>query len=422
MSEFKFLIRFGVHKDREAIRSLRGSISGMVIPAHILCYSTNATIAAISYIQKDYYIDPMTYLYADQNIKEYVVLNTETKRNSFKPSIAKLTESYGLTALFDGRGFSPLIPEDFTDEFIATFCQKNIDLQTNKIDTDKAGAYKKYSDLLKKVGENHVVEEMETAHTPAAIIPPYFFIGNVESVWVGINLRLAQKTKELLVGTELPVMPVILTDASTLKAELLSFYTDFKDLFLWMDDFGQKQTISVPQEAEYKNAANFIRSASAQNFKIIDLRGTYFSVLLGKLGLKGLCNGVFYGETKARMSSVGGVPPVRYYLRKLHEFYGIAEATQLLKKYPELLDKDCSKCMSLINGSVDDIFHLNSQPQLAQAHFVYSREAEIEDMENNDLAILSKELSDTFDKYARLPSSITTKNVDYLRIWKDSIN
>ena len=48
ISNLKFLIRFGVHRDRETIKDLEGSISGVVIPAHILCYSTNATIAAIS--------------------------------------------------------------------------------------------------------------------------------------------------------------------------------------------------------------------------------------------------------------------------------------------------------------------------------------------------------------------------------------
>src|SRR3989344_3947951 len=210
MNDYKFLIRFGVHKDREAIRSLRDSISGMVVPAHILCYSTNATIAAISYIQREYYIDPMTYLYAGADIKDYVVFDEKTKKNHFKPSITKLTDSYGLTAFFEGRNFSHLTPSDFTDDFIAELCQKNIDLQTQKVDAKKAEAYQKYSELLKKVGENHAVEEMEAKHIPAAILPPYFFIEKADSEWLEVNKKLAEKTKEL---TQLPVMPVILTKA-----------------------------------------------------------------------------------------------------------------------------------------------------------------------------------------------------------------
>lgn len=420
MKDFKFLIRFGVHKDRETIRSLSGSISGMIIPAHILCYSTNATIAAISYIQKrEYYIDPMTYLYADSNIRDYVVLDEKTKKNRFKPSIAKLTESYGLTTFFEGRGFSQLAPSDFTDDFILELCKKNIELQTNKVDTEKVGAYQKYAELLKRVGENHIVEEIQALHTPAAIIPPYFFIKKKDSKWIEINKKLAEKTKE---NTSLPVMPIILTEAGILDKDLLETFKDFKNLFLWADDFEQKQTITQPQEAEFKNLASFIRNAESKGFKIINMRGTYFSILLGKLGLRGFSNGVFYGESKARKAAIGGIPPVRYYIRKLHEFFGIAEAIRLLKQYPELLDKECANCLNLIQGNVDNILLFDSHPQLAQAHFIYAREEEIKGVEKEGLETLVKELTDAYSKYKNLPTSITTKNTEYLRVWKDALS
>lgn len=419
MNNFKFLIRFGVHKDRETIKSLGSSISGMIIPAHILCYSANATIAAISYIQKEYYIDPMTFLYADPNIRDYVVLDEKTKKDRFKPSIAKLTDSYGLTALFEGKKFARLVPSDFTDNFILELCKKNIELQTKKVDTEKAGAYKKYADLLKKVGENHVIEEMETTHTPAAIVPPYFFIDKYDGEWAEINKKLAEKTKE---NTALPVMPVILTKAGLLHKDLLKKFENFKNLFLWVDDFEQKQAIDQSQESEFKNVANFIREANAEGFKVINTRGSYFSILLGKLGLEGFCNGVFYGESKARKAQIGGVPPVRYYIRKLHEFFGIAESIGLLKQYPELLDRDCNKCLDLIRGNIDNIFLFDSQHVLAQAHFIYAREAEINDAKNKDLNVLLQELSNTYDKYKNLPNSITTKDVEYLRIWKNALS
>lgn len=419
MNNFKFLIRFGVHKDREIIKNLSGSISGMIIPAHILCFSTNATIAAISYIKKEYYIDPMTFLYADPNIREYVVLDEKTKRNRFKSSIAKLTDNYGLTKLFEGKKFASLTPSDFTDHFILELCKKNIELQTRKVDIEKAKAYKKYADLLKKVGEKHIVKEMETTHRPAAIVPPYFFIDEYNGKWAEINKELAEKTKE---NTELPVMPVILTKAGLLHKDLLKKFENFKNLFLWLDNFGQKQTINQSQESEFKNVADFIKEANAQGFKIINTRGSYFSVLLSKLGLRGFCNGVFYGESKSRRARVGkGGPPARYYIRKLHEFFGIAESIKLLKQYPELLDKGCTKCLDLIKGNTDNIFLFDSQHALAQAHFIYAREKEINDAKNKDLDTLLQELSDSYNKYKVMPSSITTKNVEYLRIWKDAL-
>src|SRR5687768_13595111 len=116
MNTFDFFIRFGVHKDREVIKSLRDSISGIIIPAHILCYSTNATIAAISYIRRGFFIDPMTFVYASPDIRDYVVQDKTTHRDKFKPSIAKLTDHYGLTTIFENNQYRPLRPQDLQAE------------------------------------------------------------------------------------------------------------------------------------------------------------------------------------------------------------------------------------------------------------------------------------------------------------------
>ena len=75
----------------------------------------------------------------------------------------------------------------------------------------------------------------------------------------------------------------------------------------------------------------------------------------------------------------------------------------------------------MIQGNVDNIFRFDSRPQLAQAHFIYAREAEIKDAKTKNLAVLLEELSKTHKKYKILPSSITTKNVEYLRVWEDSL-
>ena len=46
MSDFKFFIRFGVHKDRDVIKELMGSIDGVCVPAHMFSYSPEATVYA----------------------------------------------------------------------------------------------------------------------------------------------------------------------------------------------------------------------------------------------------------------------------------------------------------------------------------------------------------------------------------------
>jgi hypothetical protein len=214
MNDFEFFIRFGVHKDRETLKSLRGSMAGLVVPAHILCHSTNATIAAISYINKSFYIDPMTFLYAGSDIKDYVVKDKETNTDKFKPSIAKLTDDYGLTETFQSNGYTALQPDNFTEEFINNFCDKNLKLQLKKVDESKEGAYKKYGDLLSKIGENHIVQEMQTTHTPKGIVPPYFYFASLTDPWLDVNLKLAKSTKEKS-GQDL-VTPLVFTNSATL--------------------------------------------------------------------------------------------------------------------------------------------------------------------------------------------------------------
>lgn len=420
MKDFKFYIRFGVHKDRGVIKSLRDSISGMFIPAHILCYSTNATIAAIKYINKGYYIDPMTYIYAD-GIQAYVVPDIKGSQDKkFKPSIAKLTDNFGLAEFFKNNNFEALTPKDILDNdlFAEEFCKKNIELQMNKIEDEKKGAYKKYADLLRAEGEDEIAQEIENALSPEAIIPPYFYFDSMSDEWLKVNLKLADMTRQ---NSKLPVVPIIFTLPNVLCEEILDLFKDYNKIFVWADDLEQKQSIGSSQQSGLEKFADFIKSAKEKKVEVINMYGSYFSILLSKIGLAGMCNGIFYGEYKSRKTKGGGIPPSRYYIRKLHEFYAIPEATTLLRKYPELLDIECDNCMNLIGGNIENIFSFDADHSLAQSHFVYSREREINNASENKLVDLLNDMDDKYLLYGdKIPDeNITKKNIEYLKIWKE---
>ncbi len=419
MSDFKFYIRYGVHKDREVIKCLRDSISGIAVPAHILCYSPDATIAALSYVNKVYFIDPMTFLFAEsKKIQEYVVLDKKTQKNTFKPSIRKLADSYGILNFFENNGFAPLNVSDFTQEFSESFCKKNIDLQSQKFDEGKVNAYKKYEELLRKVGEEHMANEMKTVHSPQAIIPPYFYLESLDSGWLDVNLKLAQITAE---NTTLPVVPLIFAHPSLINEKLLDKYAGYSEIFIWVDDLEKKNSLSVKELSAF---ASFVNLAKDRGIKITNLYGSYFSVLLSKLGLAGMCNGVFYGESKGKGSKVGGVPQARYYIRILHEFFPIPSTIALLKQFPDLLDKDCDECMKIIKGNIENIFEFTNDHALAQTHFVLSRSKEIRDAEEKELSTLLQELGQAYEKYQQRGAEfeeITDKGIQYLHYWKDAI-
>lgn len=427
MNNFKFLIRFGVHKDREVLNNLRNYIDGIIVPAHILCYTTNATIAAISYIQKEYYVDPMTYIFSsDNNIKDYIVVDEKTSTTKFKPSITKLTDEYGLTNIFQKNNYSALKPDDFDDDLYGSLCANSLNLQLRKVDDEKGKAFDKYSELLKSVGEEYLAQEAENNHQPAFIIPPYFYFKDLNDPWLDINLKLAKTISEKN-ETSIEVAPVIFTNVNNLSPELLEKYKEYKNVFIWVDNFEQKRDITITNSKidEYKKFAEFVKDSKEKEIRLINLYGSYYSILLGKLGLGGICNGIFYGEAKGRKSAVGGIPQARYYIRDLHEFFGLPEAVPMLKRYKNLIDKDCEDCFKLIDGDPDNITKFLADHSLAQRHFIYSRRAEIDKVKTDKITPLVDQLFSAYNTYNNdfndKDDSPTNKSIEFLNTWYSAL-
>jgi hypothetical protein len=292
------------------------------------------------------------------------------------------------------------------------FAQKSLDLQCKKVDEKKQGAYAKYTELLKKVGENHIVNELNALHEPKAVIPPYFFFDKNDSDWVGVNIAFANKVKSL---TEKPITPIVPTTIGCLNDSLLTSYNNYKELFLWVNDLDERDS-TLENLQKY---ANFVKLATSKGFKIRNLYGSYFSILLGKVGLAGIGNGIFYGEHKGVRSKVGGVPIARYYVRKFHQFFTLPEAIPLLTKYPELLDKDCPEAMEIISGDPRNIIQLEKDHPKAQAHFIHCRKKEITTTASTELADILVDMKTTHSTYKTEFDSklIVNRNLDYLDHW-----
>lgn len=424
MSEPKLYIRYGVHKDREVLREMKGQIDGLVIPSHIFAYSSKATIAAISYIEKPFFFDPMTYLLADEVIADYVTEDKKTKNRGFKPSIARLVSEYGLLELFEQRDYKQLEPNDFTSDFIEELCRKNLALQLNKINTDKEKVIKKYLDLLSEIGEDFAEQFLDYSQSPEFITPPYFYFDSTKKEWHNINLKLSEKTKELASGFE--VVPILCTTTDNLSQDLINDYRNFNKLIVWVNDLVERSNHSNGVSAKnyhlrLANLAKFVQSASSHDKQIINFYGTYYSVILSKLGLHGLCHGIFYGESKNFKAAVGGIPPSRYYIRKVHGFYSINEAIQLIKNYPDLLDKECDKCIEVASRDVDKILLYDKNHDLAQKHFLYARQLELDFVRRNTLNQIIEDLNRAYSEFGPLDSTITNKPIDYLADWSKAL-
>ena len=422
MSDFKFFIRFGVHKDRDVIKELMGSIDGVCVPAHIFSYSPEPTVYAALTMNKNYFIDPMTYLYSDQDIEDYVTTEEEGGRQ-FKPSVRKLTTDYQLLDFFKQRDFKKLEAVDMTENMIDEWVARNLFVQLEKIKENKESTIKRYTKILQDMGLEF--PPVVASNEPTFIVPPYFHFSSVSDPWFDINIQFAKRTREKQPNDS--IFPIVLTNSGSRNKDLIIRYKNegFKMLLVWVDDLNEKEVGgNGTQIGKLISFANFIGMANEEGVKIINLYGSYYSVLLGKIGLGGMCNGIFYGEYKSRKSKVGGGPQSRYYVRKLHDFIGLVPAISLLqdKKGSELLDTETPECMKLINGNPKNIFLFDSDHSLAQRHFVFSRRKELKNASIKTLHELLVEIDHVVKEYTEVVSKASgTKKLDYLVSWRDAL-
>ncbi len=418
MSKERMFIRFGVHKDREVLKQLRDSFAGVVIPAHILAHSSDATRAAVDYIDRQYFIDPMTYIFTSENIASYITQNKKDDGIKFKMSIEKLTADYGLFELFQERNYEPLTPQDFTEEFIESLCTASKNFQCTKLNGQAESAYKKYADILAKVDpESFKLID----HQPIFIVPPYFYSGEIDDEWHKINLALAQKTRSLCDDKQ-QVAPVILTVAKNLTIDLLNSYADFDRLIIWITDLDEsKASTDQEQVKRLRQLREFVEAATEKDKEVTNLYGSYYSALLTKLGLKAFCNGIFYGEYKDYRSKVGGgAPPARFYISALHRFYLVPVALSILQDDPALFDLEPDASKNMLGHSYEQIAGMLTDQTLAQKHFLYAREQELTQIHSKDLAALLDDLGSNFNEHGAYDDSIQKEKPKQLLAWGEA--
>jgi len=390
MSNLDFYIRFGVHKEREILNEMKGYISGLCIPCHILSYTQDPTIAAIKYVEKPYFIDPMTYIYATHDFPKYLAKKESEdgkKQIKFKPSIQKLTIDLNLVDHFESNSYTPLTPATFTDDFTNSLAKSSVDLQLSKANNGKESAYKRYSALLNIAEGKEMNDQISADISPKFVVSPYFYFKNALDPWFQVNIRLYNSAKVQAEGFN--TVPFIMTDTEALTKSLIDSY-DSEVILLWLTDFDPKSASGADKQIEkLTKLKEFIEYAASENKKIIDVYGSYYSIVLAKTGgMAGICNGVLHGESKSKDATIGGgAPPVRYYVRKLHSFLSVLNATSVLRS-PEgqsLLDTECKECVSLIDNEVANLDRFEDNPYLAQKHFIHARICEIDFVENHEL-------------------------------------
>jgi hypothetical protein len=415
MSKDSLFIRFGLHKDRETLKLTKELYCGIVVPAHILSYSPDATIAAINHIDTDYFIDPMTYVFTAETIRYYLtqVPDKEKKNKSlgFKPSIKKMAINYGILSKFEEKNFTALTEAE-AEVLLPELAKNSVDLQMTKVDSGFAAALKKYSEILKLPQKNQA---------PTFITTPYFFFDDSKSAgWLDVNIKYANATKQIVkaLDTELEVIPILLAPSKMFTQSLLSKFSGFRSLIIWPSDIDESSPVAGGGEAKLRTIRKFVELAKQNQIKVLSLYGSYFSICMNKLGVEAVANGIFYGEHKNYKAKVGGGGPVsRYYINRLHKFFTIPVAIRLLQQYPGLLEYEPEATLALIKNDASNIADFDDKPALAQEHFLESRRLEYAYVKNHTLEEIVADIKSAHAEYAPLPTTIIEEDLSYLNVW-----
>lgn len=399
--------RLGPTKEKELFKRRRETYDGVVVPAHIASYYAAFCAEFIGGLQKPYFIDPMTYLFArDPRLIKRFLKDRDTgrtlreggrkKKGNIKRSYLKLVEEHyagAIKAAVDEE--RPLRPADLSNVAKADeLVERVVTFQRDKLAAlpDK---YKKYEKYAAKAGRRIAA----AGNPPMLLVPPYFFVESVApQSWHSVNLDLARRTKNI--AGSLPVFGVIFCSLEILSRHGEQIIADYAKLdldgyLLWVDDFAGYEA-----SASLRVVRDFVLRLGQAGKPIVSMYGDPFSLVLAYSGLTGFCSGICYATSKKADQDIdveGQIPP-RYYIERLKKKMQIAtEARRIpLTSYPDFVCP-CEICRRKPDpATLDDTE--------SREHFMLVRRGEIDAIRRGTTAhAFARALRETFDRYRDEP-------------------
>ncbi len=412
--------RLGPTKEKNLFKRRQDTYNGVVVPAHIASYYSKFCSEFIGSLRKPYFIDPMTYIFANdpKQLKRFVKDKSgrtqrdssgRKKKGDIKRSYSKLVEiEYGGIIEQAVRSNRPVNPQDFTDGPAVEALVNNILV----FQRDRLAAipdkYKKYAKYAAKSGKKFA----DASNPPMCIVAPYFPTKTLDARgWYLTNVDLIRRTKAA--AGQIPVFAVLLIDTSLLaryaqqiKSDYLSAGAD--GILLWPDGFSGLQ--DVPSLRVVFRAVQLL---SSNDLPVILMYGDAFSLLLHYAGLTGYSCGICYGEKKDTTQDIDveGVIPPRYYLSRLKKKVQIETEVRRIQinQYPDL------KCDCEICSRKPDPAELDDTE--SREHFMLVRATEIDDLRRG---LSQQDFTDALEAtYAQYSSDPILHPLAHLRNWTD---
>jgi hypothetical protein len=412
MKNYVRLARFTLEKD--VIAQFPNSF-GLTIPANLLFYYKKSMAEFIKKNAESFFIDPMTYIFV------YPTNMLKTKNFEFevdssgnyrlKKSFEKVVCAYDeeLLNLFRSCTSLPLSYFD-TSSNVERFVQNNIAYQKNLL-RESLDQISLYESMLGLNGSGNPNLE------PEFITAPYFYFRNTSDPWYKVNLRLSQLTKMRCPDDR--VYSVICVNKQSLNNALAdSILSDFNEMdgfLLFISDFNESDE-AVPLLRQLRS---FVSKLNESSKPILNLYGSFFSILLKFNGLEGVSSGLcILDHRDATAEFKGGRAALRYYVPSLRGKLSEQDFRTFLLQFNTSNECDCSFCQVVAEARnslsarefathVDELFTDGRGQLMADVmeHFLHNRLRESEMVGNNSLseirAIIETNRADS-EKYRAL--------------------
>lgn len=457
------ILRYGTVAEKGHLEKAFSAFDYLSINGNTAAYVSTAISKFIvekffSNKEKGYFIDPITYAF--QNKIELLSSKSKTTgKMNIKKSIMKLIEIYGSPVEKVMTGV-PIIPNDFDNKIsMDTFTDRVLSFQYDLVYQHiNEQDLQKYLDYVAPNQSSNLPQLR-----PKFLIAPYFYLDTQCMCWKDwlrlntefVRLSVQKSTNEykLPVFAQIVISKSILLDANALNKTIQAYSTLECDGYtIWIDDLNET-------EANMSVLIGFIKLLKSLKSKpVYNMYGGYFSILLThkSLGLlNGVSHGLEYGESRMVYPVGGGIPVSKYYYMPLHQRLDFTKAFYVLvyfgaidpskdnwgdsKKYYNSICK-CSQCKSVIKDEMINFIEFESREfyeiqrknqtlrrkkassdtrQNCLYHYLLCKMKEFNNVKNETLSTLLKELTDNREYYKSC-ESLKDGELDYINIWKSA--
>lgn len=432
-------LRLGIHSEQGFFESNKDKYDTVVLNANLVSYFASATATLMSTKLKDksYIIDPITHAFG-HNPQYIMTEESKGEKSKVKSSLEALGKIYGApisTAIATPTKPRPVTEKDFSSsKSIAQFAEKVIAFQDKFLD-----------DSIPEEDRKYFTEDPGGILKPCFFIAPYFYMeSSTIDRWLNINQDLITESKRASGNRK--VYGEIVIDRGILDKQkdldrIANAYLKLDTCdgyLLWISDLSEHDS-ALPTLQGLKNLVEVLAKSHKP---IVNLFGGYYSLLLTKFGLSGVCHGPGYGEERDVIPVGGGLPTSKFYLTPIHQrllyrHVAIMVKARVWPTADDFYKEVCAGrvCKDTLLGDLNNFYKFGEETISRKSdrtysfpttearirttqHYLEAKLAEFNEVAQKDLGGLIRQLQAAKQKYDQ---SLTGAQLRYLDTWADAI-